>query len=147
MHDFTDKVIEERRKLLEQTKLPEDQYDDEDVGRKKHTAFLDMLLLAETNGQPLSNNDIREEVDTFMFEGHDTTTSGISFTFYLLSRHPTVQQKVFEEIRAVIGDDKLRPITLRDLQELKYLECVLRNRCVCIHQYPLLDVILSKIFI
>ncbi|XP_050337305.1 probable cytochrome P450 4d14 [Bactrocera neohumeralis] len=138
MHDFTGKVIEERRKLLEQniknpqatqTKIPEDQQDDddEDVGRKKHTAFLDMLLLAETNGQPLTNNDIREEVDTFMFEGHDTTTSGISFTCYLLSRHPNVQQKVFEEIRAVIGDDKQRPITLRDLQELKYLECVIKE--------------------
>ncbi|XP_049314871.1 probable cytochrome P450 4d14 [Bactrocera dorsalis] len=131
MHDFTGKVIEERRKLLEQnikTKLPEDQHnDDEDVGRKKHTAFLDMLLLAEINGQPLTNNDIREEVDTFMFEGHDTTTSGISFTCYLLSRHPNVQQKVFEEIRAVIGDDKQRPITLHDLQELKYLECVIKE--------------------
>ncbi|XP_028901825.2 probable cytochrome P450 4d14 [Zeugodacus cucurbitae] len=132
MHDFTGNVIEERRKVLEQniknnvtqTKLSDA---DEDIGRKKHTAFLDMLLQAETKGQPLSNTDIREEVDTFMFEGHDTTTSGISFTCYLLSRHPAVQQKVFEEIRAVIGDDKQRSITLRDLQELKYLECVIKE--------------------
>ncbi|XP_017491600.1 PREDICTED: probable cytochrome P450 4d14 isoform X1 [Rhagoletis zephyria] len=130
MHDFTGSVIEQRRAQLEQTRRsPQTQPIDEqnDVGAKNRTAFLDMLLLAEISGRPLTNADIREEVDTFMFEGHDTTTSGISFTCYLLSRHPAVQQKVFEELRAVIGDDKRQAVSLRDLQELKYLECVIKE--------------------
>lgn len=90
-------------------------------------AFLDVLLQSTVGGKPLTNEDIREEVDTFMFEGHDTTTSGISHTLYLLARHPEVQQKVFEEILQVIGSDKHKPITMRELQDLKYLDLVIKE--------------------
>ena len=90
-------------------------------------ALLDVLLQSTVDGEPLSNSDIREEVDTFMFEGHDTTTSGISHTLYAIARHPEVQKKLFEEIRQIIGDDKDKPITMRELQDLKYLECVIKE--------------------
>lgn len=97
------------------------------MGQKKRMAFLDVLLQATVDGKPLSNNDIREEVETFMFEGHDTTTSGISFCLYLLSRHPSIQQKVFEELIQTLGADIEAPITMRDLNNLKYLEAVIRE--------------------
>ena len=90
-------------------------------------AFLDVLLQSTVDGKTLTNEDIREEVDTFMFEGHDTTTSGISHTLYLLARHPEVQQKVFEEILEVVGSDKDKPITMRELQDLKYLDVVIKE--------------------
>lgn len=90
-------------------------------------ALLDVLLQSTVDDQPLSNEEIREEVDTFMFEGHDTTTSGISFTLYLIARHPEVQRKLVEEIKQVLGSDKNRAIGYRDLQELKYLELVIKE--------------------
>ncbi|KAI8115368.1 Cytochrome P450 4d2 [Lucilia cuprina] len=128
MHDFTENIIMERRKTLEETLQKNSHIPDvNEFGQKKRMALLDVLLQSNVDGVPLSNEDIREEVDTFMFEGHDTTTSGISFALYLISRHPEVQQKIFEEIVEVIGSDKERPVTLRDLGELKYLECVIKE--------------------
>ncbi|XP_061400079.1 probable cytochrome P450 4d14 [Musca vetustissima] len=130
MHDFTDKVIAERRDALQKS-IENGTYqagsNTDEMGIKKRMAFLDVLLQSTVGGKPLSNMDIREEVDTFMFEGHDTTTSGICFTLYLLSRHPEVQQKVLEEIHSVIGEDKDKPVTMKDLQDLKYLDCVIKE--------------------
>lgn len=131
MHDFTDKVISERRdtlqKSLNESNGKADTAEVDEVGSKRRMALLDVLLQSTIDGKPLSNEDIREEVDTFMFEGHDTTTSAISYTLYLLARHPEVQARAFKEIRDVIGDDKSKAICMRDLSELKYLECVIKE--------------------
>ena len=57
------------------------------------------------NGSSLSDKDLRAEVDTFMFEGHDTTASGISWILYALASHPEHQQRCREEILSLLGDD------------------------------------------
>ena len=64
--------------------------DDSSRGRKKK-AFLDLLLEVELNdGLRFSNSDIQEEVDTFMFEGHDTTTCSLAWTIFLIGHYPKV---------------------------------------------------------
>lgn len=65
-------------------------------------AFLDMLLAMKDESQ-LTNEDIREEVDTFMFEGHDTTSAGIGWTCWCLATHPEIQETVHEEIEKHFG--------------------------------------------
>ncbi|KAJ8966482.1 hypothetical protein NQ317_006438 [Molorchus minor] len=69
-----------------------------DDGIKRKPALLDVLLEATIDGEPLADEDIREEVDTFMFEGHDTASMSICFSLYALSHHPNVQKKVYEEL-------------------------------------------------
>jgi len=127
LHAFTNSVISNRREQLESLIYQKQVEQDEVEGRKQKFSFLDMLLLAKVDGQPLSNNDIREEVDTFMFEGHDTTTSGMTFTMYHLAMNPDVQERAFEELRAVLGDDPNVSCNYNSLQELKYLEKVIKE--------------------
>jgi cytochrome P450 family 4 len=128
LHDFTDSVILSRRdELMKNNNSNTTAKGDEDVGAKKKMAFLDILLQSTIEGQPLSNMDIREEVDTFMFEGHDTTSSGIAFCLYNLAKYPEIQQKAFEEIRNVMGDDLKSPATLTILNDLNYLEMVIKE--------------------
>lgn len=42
--------------------------DDNDVGEKKRLAFLDLLLESNQNGVVISDTEIKEQVDTIMFE-------------------------------------------------------------------------------
>lgn len=68
-----------------------------DEGKRK--AFLDLLLDHHLNGSDdLSEEGIREEVDTFMFEGHDTTSMALSWIVYLLGHHAEFQEKVWPEV-------------------------------------------------
>ncbi len=52
---------------------------------------MDLLLDYSENGNALSDEDIREEVNTYIFRGHDTTATAIKWTLYLFVSHPHIQ--------------------------------------------------------
>ena len=85
---------------------------------------MDLLLDLKTEGK-LDLNDIREEVDTFMFEGHDTSATSTMWTLYLLGRHPDIQEKARNEVNTHWGSAEILPA--EDLSSLKYLECCLKE--------------------
>uniref|UniRef100_A0A182Q332 Cytochrome P450 n=1 Tax=Anopheles farauti TaxID=69004 RepID=A0A182Q332_9DIPT len=127
LHNFTNSVIETRRKQLDcQSTTSREEANDY---TKHRDTFLDQLLKVKVNGKPLSTADIREEVDTFMFEGHDTTTSGISFTILHLAKHQDIQQRLYEEIDQILGQKSAKTDMLTNsmLQELKYLDLVIKE--------------------
>ncbi|XP_056647378.1 cytochrome P450 4c3-like [Diorhabda sublineata] len=134
LHNHTMRVINSRKERLEREKDKNvNSNDNEDVGLKKRKVFLDMLLEYSDNGQNLTDQDIREEVDTFMFAGHDTTATALSFSLYCLSLNKDVQDKVVEEQKRIFGNDKDKTITNRDLLDMTYLDLVLKE---CLRLYP-----------
>ncbi|XP_023224048.1 cytochrome P450 4c3-like [Centruroides sculpturatus] len=125
MCNFSRKVIcERKRELL--SEVEGKSYKNDNVIRKKK-AFLDLLLHHHLQDGSLTEEDVREEVDTFMFAGHDTTAVGLSWTLYLIGVYPDVQEKLKEEIDSIFGNDKGREVTIEDLRQLKYLECIIKE--------------------
>ncbi|CAL1268170.1 unnamed protein product [Larinioides sclopetarius] len=120
LHNFTMSVIQDKKgKLLS---------GDPELGtKKKRMALMDLLLEHHIKTKSLTEEDIREEVDTFAFEGHDTTSMGISWALYLIGLHKDVQEKVHEELDGIFGDDTERHANTDDLKDMKYLDCVLKE--------------------
>jgi cytochrome P450 len=66
---------------------------------RRGTDILSLLLDAEDeDGNRLSDTQIRDEVMTLLFAGHDTTTSTISFMFYELARQPQIAESLRAEL-------------------------------------------------
>lgn len=95
--------------------------EENDIGEKKRLAFLDLLLESAQNGALISDKEIKEQVDTIMFEGHDTTAAGSSFFLSMMGVHQDIQAKVVQELQDIFGDSD-RPATFQDTLEMKYLE-------------------------
>ncbi|WP_216216971.1 cytochrome P450 [Amycolatopsis aidingensis] len=67
---------------------------------------------------------MRDELVTLLLAGHDTTASTLSWTFYLLDRHPEVWERVHAEAVEVLGDG---PPSYEDLHRLSYTTMVLQE--------------------
>lgn len=131
LHKFTESVIAKRKEELARNDTTLDD-DDSHLGIKKKLTFLDAILQYGREGKGISDQDIREEVDTFMFEGHDTTSTGISVILYGLAMNQTAQETVVEEINSILCD-KSRDANYQDIQDMKYLDMVIKE---CLRLYP-----------
>ncbi|MGH7718718.1 MAG: cytochrome P450, partial [Gemmatimonadaceae bacterium] len=68
--------------------------------------LLSMLMLArdeEGDGARMTDEQLRDEVMTILLAGHETTANAMTFTWYLLSRHPGVEIKLHDELATVLG--------------------------------------------
>ncbi len=57
----------------------------------KKIIIFQLMSVRLPDGSQLSDEDVAEEVDTFMFEGHDTTACALSWALLLIGHHPEVQ--------------------------------------------------------
>ncbi|EEB11101.1 cytochrome P450, putative [Pediculus humanus corporis] len=121
--------------------LKDDLDDDGDVGEKKRKAFLDLMLQLQRESK-LTDEEIKEEVDTIMFEGHDTTAAASSFFLSILGLYPDIQEKVYKEQYEIFGDSN-RPVTFTDTVNMKYLERVIMET---LRLYPPVPTIARQVF-
>jgi cytochrome P450 len=88
--------------------------------------LLSMLLTAvdPESGIRMSDRRLRDEMMTVFLAGHETTANALTWTWYLLSRHPEAEALLFEEVDHVLEG---RAPTLIDLSYLPYTEMVVRE--------------------
>ena len=67
--------------------------------------LLSMLLNAqdEDDGGRMTDRQVRNEAITLFLAGHETTAVALTWTWYLLSQHSEIEQKLHEELDDVLG--------------------------------------------
>jgi cytochrome P450 len=101
-------------KLIEQRRAEK-----QDVGD-----VLSMLLTTHDEEQSLTNTQVRDHIMTFVAAGHETTSLTLMWTFYLLSQHTIVYEKLLNEVQTILGDNAP---TVDTIGNLPYLEWVLNE--------------------
>ncbi|XP_021934354.1 cytochrome P450 4C1-like isoform X2 [Zootermopsis nevadensis] len=139
LHGMTNKVIKtQRQKNLQESAVADEVSND--TGEKKRVPLLELLIQSQ-DGAKMSDDEIRQEVDTIMFAGHDTTASAMSFICWALAKHQHVQERVMAELKEIFGDSGHSP-TLHDLQNMNYLEQVIKET---LRLFPTVPIIGRKI--
>jgi cytochrome P450 len=106
------------------------------TGRRKD--FLDILLVArdedgrgltddDEDGRGLTDDEILSEVNTFLFAGHETTASTLSWTLHALATHQNEQDACRAEIREILGGRDSDDVTWEDLAKMNYLTMCIKE--------------------
>jgi cytochrome P450 family 4 len=115
--------------------------------------MLDTLLSAEANNNQIDEMGIREEVNTFTFEGFDTSSTAMTFILLLVATYPEVQQMVYDEIQQLLSmvttirvgsrfksslfsvskEINVSDLAMQDYSTLDYMNRVIKE---CLRLYP-----------
>ena len=93
-------------------------------GFEERDDLLSRMLRARDEAGAMDEGQLRDEVMTMLLAGHETTALGLTWTWYLLSKHPEVDARLHDQVLAVMGD---RPPEPADLTRLHYAERVFRE--------------------
>jgi cytochrome P450 len=93
---------------------------------KQREDLLSALLSAADadSGARMSDRQLRDEMMTLFLAGQDTTAHALTWTWYLLARHPDVEAKLLEELGRVLAG---RAPRATDLPNLPYTEMIVRE--------------------
>jgi cytochrome P450 len=69
--------------------------------------LLSRLLFTQPDGTRMSDRQLRDEAMTLYLAGHETTALTLAWSWYLLSQHPHVEDKLLSEWQRVLGDPKI----------------------------------------
>jgi cytochrome P450 len=88
--------------------------------------LLNMLLETryEDTGEGMSVNQLIDEIKILFIAGHETTANALTFTLYLLAKHPDIQEKVLQEIIEIESESDN---TIEQLQKMTYINAVLNE--------------------
>ena len=88
--------------------------------------MLGMLLAAQDaeTGIGMSDTQLRDEVMTMFIGGHETTSTALAWTWYLLAQHSQIEQRLYEEVALVLNG---RHPTVEDVPRLTYTRMVIEE--------------------
>ncbi|KAJ0966589.1 hypothetical protein J5N97_023506 [Dioscorea zingiberensis] len=128
VNDTLDDLIAICKRMVEQEEL---QFHEEYVN-EQDPSILHFLL---ASGDDVSSKQLRDDLMTLLIAGHETSAAVLTWTFYLLSKEPSIMSKLQDEVDSVLGD---RLPTLEDMKKLKYTTRVINESLRLYPQPPVL---------
>jgi cytochrome P450 len=89
-------------------------------------------------GRAMGDDDVRDNLLTFITAGHETSAVALTWTLYLLSRHPSVEERLRREVAAVTGG---APLRAEHIDALSYTKQVIQE---AMRLYPPAPVIVRE---
>jgi cytochrome P450 len=97
------------------------------------TDILSMLMAArDEEGNPMTDLELRDELLTLLFAGHETTATAMSWALYWIHHLPNVKEKLLQELKSVTD-----PTDWMSIFRLPYLTAVC-NETLRIHPVAML---------
>ena len=109
VHDFIDNIITQRQARNDKT-------------ADHHPRYVFFDAIAEDS---YDKEALRGQLVNILLAGRDTTACLLSWTFYLLARHPETLSRLRAEIKSVVGVTE--DITRNDLKHMPYLANIMKE--------------------
>jgi len=118
-------MLEVRRAVRELDRTVYQIIDRRRRNRQDSGDLLSMLLEArDEDGNDMDDQQVRDEVLTFLLAGHETTALALSWAFHLLAENPEANERLCAELDRVLGG---RAPAISDLTALPYAEGVIKE--------------------
>ncbi|KAL7185132.1 hypothetical protein ACSBR2_027128 [Camellia fascicularis] len=128
INETLDDLIAMCKRMVEEEEL---QFHEEYMN-EQDPSILHFLL---ASGDDVSSKQLRDDLMTMLIAGHETSAAVLTWTFYLLSKEPSVMSKLQNEVDSVLGD---RFPTIEDMKKLKYTTRVINESLRLYPQPPVL---------
>jgi unspecific monooxygenase len=96
-----------------------------------------MMAARDENGQAMSDEELRDELLSILFAGHETTATTLAWAFYQIHQHPDILKKLQQELDS-LGDNP-NPM---EIAQLPYLTAVCQET---LRMYPVIPVLFPRI--
>ncbi|MEW6495057.1 MAG: cytochrome P450 [Cyanobacteriota bacterium] len=96
-----------------------------------------MMSARDEQGQPMTDAELRDELMTLLFAGHETTATALAWAFYWIHKLPLVREQVLDELDS-LGDDP-DPLAIA---RLPYLSAVCSET---LRMYPILFIAFPRV--
>ncbi|KAF2896973.1 hypothetical protein ILUMI_09202 [Ignelater luminosus] len=124
--NFHISIIKKRTLTYQQTMRKNKEKPEALVEEEQGKILLDHLIeLSKKADVDFTEEELREEINTFIIGASETTSVVESFFFIMLGMFPDIQDRVYEEVINVLGPD--RPVECKDLKDFVYLERVIKE--------------------
>jgi cytochrome P450 len=90
------------------------------AGAPREDVLAKVIEESARHGDPLGDDELRDELLTLLITGHETTATGLAWAFQYVLGHPAALARLVTEVRGVAGDEL-------DLERLPYLDAVVQE--------------------